>query len=138
MQNKEFSANGVNVELNPSTQPVAVPTPAQGTFEVTDARGRVITLKKPGILANLDFSKAIGKGADTPEGFNKLYLMEVVHLKYVNAIDGSVVPTPSSEGELRALLVRLDDDGNDAVKNGVYEHFLKSQVAAAESELKNS
>ena len=138
MQNQELNVGGVKVEINPASTPVAVPKPTQNVFEVTDARGRVITLKKPGILANLDFSKAIGKGADTPDGFNKLYLMEVVHLKYVNAIDGSTVPTPSSEGELRALLVRLDDDGNDAVKAGVYDHFLKDQVAAAESELKNS
>jgi hypothetical protein len=88
--------------------------------DVTDASGRVITIGKPKPLDNLDFAKAAGGDGE----INKVYLAEVFHLKFVRAIDGAKVATPATEGELRALYSRLDDDGNEAVQAGVMKHFL--------------
>lgn len=106
---------------------------ASHTVEVTGADGRAITLKKPAPLARLDFAKAAGSAE-----INQLYLAEVMHLPYVAAIDGAVVVTPASEGELRALYARLGDDGNEAAQLGVLEHFSPKPRAEAETELKNS
>ena len=101
---------------------------------VTDALGRVIRLKKPGPLANLDFAKAAGS-----DKLNVLYLAEVMHLKFVEAIDNQRVTTPSTEGELRALYLRLGDEGNEAVMKGVTENFLGDGATnSQEAELKNS
>ncbi len=94
-------------------------TAGRKEVEVTDGQGRVIKLAKPNPLANLDFAKAAGGGQ-----VNMLYLSEVAHLKYVVAIDGAVVPTPSTEAELRALYARLGDDGNEAAQRGLVEHFM--------------
>ena len=131
MQNQELNVGGVKVEINPASAPVAVPKPTQNVFEVTDARGRVITLKRPSPLANLDFAEAAGS-----EKINVLYLAEIAHLKFVAAIDGNVVPTPSTKGELRALYQRLDDDGNEAAITGVHKYFTSGN--AEDTTLKNS
>ncbi len=106
---------------------------ASQPVEVVDAAGRTITLRKPAPLARLDFAKAAG-GAE----INQLYLAEVMHLPYVAAIDGAIVVTPASDGELRALYARLGDDGNEAAQLGVLEHFSPKPRAEAETELKNS
>jgi hypothetical protein len=105
---------------------------ASQPVDVVDAAGRTITLRKPAPLARLDFAKAAG-GAE----INQLYLAEVMHLPYVAAIDGAIVVTPASEGELRALYARLGDDGNEAAQLAVLEHFLPPPPAEAEAALKN-
>lgn len=121
----------VNVTLKPSEQ---IARAAAKEFEVLDDLGRIIKLKKPNPLANLDFAKASGG-----EKLNVSYLSEVFHLKYVAGIDGDIVITPSTEGELRALYKRLGDEGNQAAMLGVMEHFLNPQSEQkSDSELKNS
>lgn len=116
------------------------PTPSQimvkaaaKSFDVTDELGRVITIKKPTPLANLDFAKAAGAA-----GLNQLYLAEVMHLKFVGAIDGEVVATPGSDGELRALYARLGDEGNEAAQKGVFDNFMPKDGDGQEGALKNS
>lgn len=118
------------------------PTPSQAivraaakSFDVTDELGRVITLKKPSPLANLDFAKAAGSGNGGEA--NQFYIAEVFHLKFVAAIDGTPVVTPGSEGELRALYTQLGDEGNEAAQRGVYENFMVDGPAK-EGAVKNS
>jgi hypothetical protein len=120
---------------NTAAVKVTVKQPAKAKeISVTDALGRVIRLKKPGPLANLDFAKAAG-GRE----LNVLYLAEVMHLKFVAAIDDQPVVMPSTEGELRALYLRLGDEGNEVVMKGVADHFLSDSAAnSQEAELKNS
>lgn len=125
---------GAKVTINPSDQPAAKPAASAKDFTVTDALGRTIRLKKPGPLANLDFAKAAGS-----DKLNVLYLAEVAHLKFVAAIDDQPVATPSTEGELRALYMRLGDEGNECAMHGVAEHFAGVAVAEQQGqELKNS
>ncbi|WP_287496911.1 hypothetical protein [Pandoraea sp. CB10b_02] len=125
---------GAKVTINPSDQPAAKPAASAKDFTVTDALGRIIRLKKPGPLANLDFAKAAGS-----DRLNVLYLAEVAHLKFVAAIDDQPVATPSTEGELRALYMRLGDEGNECAMRGVAEHFAGVAVTEQQGqELKNS
>jgi hypothetical protein len=99
--------------------------------DITDATGRLITVRKPPPLSNLDFAKATGG-----QTLNVDYLMTVFHLKFVGAIDGVPVPTPKTESELRALYLRLGDEGNDAVQEAVQANFMPKDED--ETELKNS
>ena len=119
----------VNVTLKPSEQ---IARAAAKEFEVIDDLGRIIKLKKPNPLANLDFKKALGKNHE-----NVLYLVEVMPLAYVAQIDGEIVITPSNEGELRALYKRLGDEGSTAVQAGVAEHFFATPKES-DDDLKNS
>lgn len=130
-EQKTAEIGGAKVTINPSEQAAA--KPAAKDFTVTDALGRTIRLKKPGPLANLDFAKAAGS-----DKLNVLYLAEVAHLKFVAAIDDQPVATPSTEGELRALYMRLGDEGNECAMRGVAEHFAGVAVAEQQGqELKN-
>lgn len=117
---------------SPSAQIVRA---AAKSVDVTDALGRVISLRKPSPLANLDFAKAAGSGNGGEA--NQVYLAEVYHLKFVAAIDGIPVVTPGSEGELRALYAQLGDEGNEAAQRGVYENFMVDGPAK-EGAVKNS
>lgn len=117
-----------NVTITPSQQIIKA---AAKEVVVDDALGRKITLRKPNPLGNLDFAKAAG-GSE----INMLYLAEVAHLKFVSAIDGDPVLTPSTEAQLRALYQRLGEEGNEAAQRGVAASFI--QTAAPEAELKNS
>lgn len=126
-EQKTLNVAGTKVTLNPTMTPSEKLIQA-GNREVTvtDTLERVIVLKKPDPLSGLDFLKAAGAGAD---GINMLYLSEVAHLKYVASIDGDVVVTPGTDGELRALYKRLGEEGNLASAKAVAEHFIGQQAA---------
>lgn len=126
---KDLEVGGAKVTLTPSEEIVKV---SVKEHHVTDSLGRVIRIKKPSPLANLDFSKAAGS-----DKLNLLYLSEVAHLKFIAAIDDVPVVTPSTEGELRALYSRLGEEGNEAASKAVAEHFF-SEAKNSEQELKNS
>ncbi len=108
---------------------------AAKSFDVTDDLGRTITIKKPSPLDSLDFAKAAGSGA---QGVNQVYLAEIGHLKFVAAIDGEPVITPSSDAEVRALYARLGDEGNEAVQLGVFANFMPKSPDEKDPALKNS
>jgi tetrahydromethanopterin S-methyltransferase subunit H len=123
-EQKVAEVGGAKVTINPSEQIVKAATKEAS---VTDSLGRVIRLKKPTPLANLDFAKAAGS-----DRLNVLYLAEVAHLKFVAAIDDQPVATPSTEGELRALYQRLGDEGNEAAVVGVSENFMGTAASDGE------
>lgn len=127
-EQKTLAVGGATVTLSPSDKIIQA---GNKTATVTDELGRVIVLKKPDPLSNLDFAKAAGS-----DRLNVLYLAEVAHLKYVASLDGAPVPTPGSEGELRALYLRLGDEGNAAAQKGVSE--MLSEQQSEEGDLKNS
>ena len=128
-ENTTNKVGDVNVTIKPSEQIVKA---AAKEFEVIDDLGRIIKLKKPNPLANLDFAKAAGS-----DRLNVLYIAEVAHLKYVAEIDGQIVVCPSTEGELRALYQRLGQEGNDASQSGVAKHFFGvASVSGEDDEIK--
>ncbi|MHB1023335.1 MAG: hypothetical protein ACYC0Z_13090 [Acidobacteriaceae bacterium] len=87
-----------------------------GSVQVTAKNGRVITLKKPDFLAQFRLEEAI------PDSSNRYYAM-CFPLIYVSAIDGDPVPFPSKKREIEGLVSRLGEDGFEAIKSGIDEHF---------------
>lgn len=106
---------------------------AAAEVKVQDARGRVLALRKPNVLAQFRLVKMLGETAR-----NSTYMTLVTPLTYLIAIDGDQVSPPSSERELEALIQRLDDDGVMAVLDGVQKHFGGGIKADEEAALKNS
>lgn len=116
--------------LNPSDQ---VTSAARAEYEVTDATGRKITLKKPPFLAQFDLAAVID---DKQPGAGTLRMM-VAPVLYVAGIDGDAVERPAGERELRALLQRLDEAGYQAVLEGITKHFTPANDNK-DSQLKKS
>jgi hypothetical protein len=121
-------ADKVKVSLNPSEQVIER---ANAEVTVTDARGRVIKLKKPGVLAQFRLIEALGDAAK-----NEVYTGMVLPLIFVTAIDDDPVYQPSSKREVEALIQQLDEDGIAAVLAGVQEHFGKADPEADKAALK--
>jgi hypothetical protein len=95
---------------------------------VVDARGRVIKLKKPNILAQYDLIELLGESAK-----NEIYRAMVLPAIYVTAIDNHAVYPPTTKLELRAIIQRLDEDGLRAVSDGVNENFADKEEDVKES-----
>jgi hypothetical protein len=105
----------LTVDKTPTEQVIAK---AAAEVKVTDAKGRTITLKKPGILAQYRLIEALG---DTAK--NEVYLAMSVPLLYVAAVDGEPESPLSSKLLVEALIQRLGDEGVEAVMLGVRGHF---------------
>lgn len=113
---------------SPTTQLIAK---AAAHAEVTDSRGRVFRIAKPGILAQFRIIEVMGKSADI-ETFRGM----VTPLIYIAAIDGDEVSQPINRMQLDALIQRVGDDGLEAVVHGVVKHFGKSDAEAEKAALK--
>ena len=100
---------------------------------VTDAAGKVITLKKPNALAQYRIVKVVG--GETAA--NQTLMMMYMPLLYVAAIDGDPVGFPTSERQLEALITRLDDPGLAAVMQGVEANWGGDAQKALEADVKN-
>lgn len=119
----------LTVNPSPSAEVVAKAT---AETSVTDARGRVITLKKPGVLAQYRLVELMGDSAK-----NEVYMGMVLPLIFVTAIDGDAVTQPRGKREVEALIERLDEDGISAVSVAVQKHFGPSDPEADKDALKN-
>jgi hypothetical protein len=118
----------VKVTLNPSEQIVKQ---ANAEVTVSDERGRVIKLKKPGVLAQFRLIEALGETAK-----NEVYMGMVLPLIFVTAIDDDPVYQPASKREVEALIQQLDEDGIAAVLSGVQENFGKTDPEADKAAVK--
>lgn len=98
---------------------------------ITDKRGRVIVLRRPGVLAQYRLIEALGNEAAS----NQTYVGMVLPLLYVESIDRSPAPT-ASKRQIEALIERLGDEGIEAVGNGVIEHFGRRSPDEERAELK--
>lgn len=105
-------------EQTPSEQAVAK---ASAEVVITDAKGRAIKLKKPGVLAQFRMIEILGESAK-----NIVYTGMVLPLIFVAEIDGDAVLQPQSKRELEALIQRLDEDGVAAVTAGMNQYFGSS------------
>jgi hypothetical protein len=104
---------------------------AAAEVTVTDARGRVFTLRKPGVLAQFRLVEALG---DTAK--NQTYMGMVLPVIFVAAIDGEPVMTPSSKLQVEALIQRLDEDGLSVIGAAVASNFGNSDPDADRATLK--
>ncbi|EPS1221698.1 hypothetical protein ACVBR5_000929 [Burkholderia cenocepacia] len=101
---------------------------------ITDARGRAIALRKPGVLAQYAIIDAVGGESAR----NAVYMSMVLPLIYVASIDGEGVSTPNTKLEVKALIKRLDEEGIEAVMAAVNEHFSAQDPEADREALKKS
>lgn len=117
------------LEDSPSAQLIKA---AASEALVTDETGRVIKLKKPGVLAQYRLIEALGDSAS-----NAVYVRMVLPIIYVASIDGDPVTVPSSKMQVEALIQRLDEAGISAVVEGVSVNFGQSDPDADKAALKN-
>jgi hypothetical protein len=99
---------------------------------VVDAKGRTITLQKPGVLAQFRMIDMLGESAK-----NQVYVGMVLPLMYVAAIDGEPTAKISTRRELEALIQSLDEEGVTAIAEGVQLHFGRADPDADRETLKN-
>lgn len=99
---------------------------ANREVEVKDARGRTITLKRPGVLAQYRMIEMLG---DTSK--NEVYVAMCAPLLFIRGIDGVPQANPQTKIQLEALIQQLDDDGVSAVMKGVTENFGETLPEAA-------
>jgi hypothetical protein len=92
----------------PSARLVAA---AQAAPTITDARGRVLSLRRLTALDKLRLFKAAGPGLAQ----NPPWLGMALLACSVAAVDDVPVPPPVTEGQIEALVARLGDDGLAAV-----------------------
>jgi len=106
---------------------------AQSEVQVTDSLGRVITLKKPGVLAQYRIVEVLGDSAK-----NEVYMGMVIPLIYVSAIDDDAIFQPSTKREVEALIQQLDEAGIAAIMKGIQESFGASDPEKDKDTLKKS
>jgi hypothetical protein len=103
----------------PAVAPIPTPAAAPTVSDIvalTDARGRVLTLRKElTFLQEMDLLALAGAQRSANEAWLNFLMMAV----RVATIDGAPVPFPTSEAGLRALLQRVDRSGVVAV----IDHF---------------
>lgn len=119
----------VKLTLTPSEELIAKAAAEQ---VVTDASGRVITLRKPSMLAQYRLVEMLGESAK-----NQVYMGMVLPLLYVTGINDDKLPALSTKREVEALIQRLDEAGIEAVMKGVQENFGASDPEADKAALKN-
>ncbi len=107
-----MSEFGPPVVQTPSQQIVAE---ACREFEVTDALGRVLRIRRPGALDRLRLFKAVGPALSS----NERYLGYAMLAMSVTGIDNVPQPAPVNEGQLETLVLRLGDAGMIAIGQGL-------------------
>jgi len=123
-----------------NTKKAAAQTPSEQLIKAADSavtidtpNGFKVTLKKPGVLSQFRLVKMLGDAAK-----NQVYVGMMLPMTYVSEIDGKTVAYPNSERELEALITRLDEDGVNAVMQGVAENFGgQANPEAAKEDIKN-
>ena len=114
----------VTLTSTPADQAIAK---AVETATVTDALGRVIVLRKPGVLAQFRLVEVAGDSAK-----NEVYMRMILPLIYVTEIAGDPIPIPANKLQLEALITRLDDDGIEAVGTCAAENWGKKEDPEAD------
>ena len=119
----------ITINESPTAQVIAK---ASAEVAIHDARGRAITLKKPGVLSQFRLNEALGETAK-----NEVYVRMSMPLLYVAAIDGEAVTPLLRKSEVEALIQRLDEDGISAVMDGVSANYGAQSPDADKAALKN-
>ena len=91
---------------------------------IVKAGERSITLRRPNVLSQYRLVEALGDAAE-----NRVYLMMCVPLLYVAAIDDAPVLQPRTKLEIEGIIQCLEEDGLQAVQDGIRDHFQTSATA---------
>ncbi|MEN7527025.1 hypothetical protein [Cupriavidus sp. DL-D2] len=104
----------VTINHAPATPSQQIMAEALAEVVVPDAKGRKLTLRRPGILAQFRLVEAMGPEAAS----NDVYRFMCMPLLYLVAIDGEPVPPPTNKVQLEALIQRVEEDGFAAIQDG--------------------
>lgn len=96
--------------------PAATATAPSKPGTVTDARGRVITIKLLNPLEQYRLARAMGAAADSDRA-----MALASYAACVRVLDGEPQPFPNTDREVQAMLQRLDTAGIDAVQRAIAE-----------------
>jgi hypothetical protein len=88
---------------------------ANKEVQVTDARGRKLSVRRLGALDRARLFKAIG-GQNSQ---NAPYLGMAMLASSVTTMDDIPLPFPATDREVEAAIARLDDDGINAVADAL-------------------
>ena len=101
---------------------------AHQTFDVTDAIGRTLTIRRPTTLDRLRLFKAVGPALSTNERYLGLAMLAFA----VTAIDGVPVPQPANEHQIESAIDRLGDPAIDAIAATLNPEDTEGLATAAE------
>ena len=107
-------------------------TPPANTASFKDARGRKIEIRKLKPLDRMRLVELVG----SDNANNDRYLGYATLAYCVNSIDDQPVGIPSNKVGLEGIVKELDDDGIDAVAQGIKKYFLPTE--SNEDALKNA
>jgi|SRR5665213_3548093 len=102
---------------------------ANQTIDVTDARGRIFTLKRPPVLQQFRFVEILGATSS-----NETYMNMVLPLLYVTAIDGEPQAPCTNKLAVEALIQLMDEDGLKAVGDAIITEWGKKDDPVADKE----
>jgi len=117
----------------PATAPAENTENEERIVEVQDSKGRVFKLKEPSPIAQYRLAKILG-----PElASNSAYMMMVMPLLYVVAIDGEPVAFPQGERQVEALVMKVGKSGINLLGTALREHFGEEDFSSQKDDLKN-
>lgn len=100
---------------------------ANKEFEIEDARGRKIIIKRPNVLTSHYFATLF-----KPEcALNQSFMMAMGSLMFVKSIDGEEIKPFRNETDVQVLLQTLDNDGKDAVDKCCFKEFIEPSMTEA-------
>ena len=108
-----------NVTIHADTPSQKVVKAASQTVTVTDAKGRVLALRRLDFLEEFRIVEALGSELSA----NTTYMGMLNPLLYLAEIDGEPVPIPRNKIQAEALIQRAGREGFLAVLEGITEHF---------------
>ena len=111
----------------------AVLKAANAVQTVKDARGRMIGIKKIGVVDRMHLFEVIGGELVK----NEAYFSWAAAAFMVSSIDDDPVVRPTSKRELEALIQLLDDDGLNAVAKWAEENLGAGNADEAKAAIKN-
>lgn len=98
---------------------------------VTDARGRRLHMRKPGVLAQYRLTEALGDLAS-----NDRYAQMCLPLIYLGSIDDEPIFMPKSKLEIEALIQRLDEDGLQVVMSWWLSNIVQPSSDAVDAAMR--
>lgn len=107
-------------------RPTITETPSEAVIKsavksarVTDSRNRVIGIIRPSAGFRMRLMRVLG-GELTG---NPVYFGHAMLAACVRELDGEPVPAPTTSIQIEALVERLDDEGLNAIAQGMQEQF---------------
>jgi hypothetical protein len=91
----------------------------QKEFSATDARGRLIVLRKPTTWEKFELAKMLGA-----DSINPGWMFQVQMLQHVKQIGDDTDVFFKTERELKAIVDTLGDDGMETVEALYIEHYM--------------